>query len=157
MSSTTDNLSLEIIDSSDYVSPDPINDNFEIVDKLGVDYVTSSGTSGSWWYRKWKSGRAECGIDYKSFGSVTIQTAYGDLYKANKSFAFGSYPFTFSSTPMVVITPRYWSTDSSIALIVKYGNSSSTSTCPKFDIIAVGKRTLSSFYAGVYVCGKVSS
>ena len=152
---STTNLSLETIDSSDYISPDPINSNFEILDALGVDYVTSAGTSGSWWYRKWKSGRAECGIDYKSFGTISCNTAYASLYKYGTMLSFGSYPFTFSSTPMAVISPRYW-TGSSNNLIVKYVRSSSTTSSPKFDVIG-GKDDYGTFYAGIYVCGKVSS
>ena len=64
MASTT-NLEIEKLNSADYVSVEPINNAFDKLDALGVDYVTESGTSGEWWYRKWKSGRAECGIDQK--------------------------------------------------------------------------------------------
>ena len=55
----SDNMGLETINSSDYVSPTPINNNFQKLDALGLDYVVESGRSGEWWYRKWKSGRAE--------------------------------------------------------------------------------------------------
>lgn len=163
MADTTTNLSLEIIDSSDYVSPDPINNNFEIVDELGTDYVTESGTSGSWWYRKWKSGRAECGIDYKSFGTTSVNsTMFGGLYKLADTCDFGSYPFTFSSTPMVVITPRYWTKSNVSMTFVKYGSSKSTSSAPVFDLLfytssSDAPTTLGTLYAGIYVCGKVSS
>ena len=63
MAIVTSNMTLEHIDPSDYVSPDVINSNFDKVDKLGVDYVVASGKSGEWWYRKWKSGRLEQGVD----------------------------------------------------------------------------------------------
>jgi hypothetical protein len=55
----TKNLGLTTISGSDYVSYEVINKNFELLDKLGIDYVTSTGTSGIWTYRKWKSGYAE--------------------------------------------------------------------------------------------------
>ena len=51
----SNNMGLTNIDPSDYVSPDTINQNFNKLDALGLDYVVESGYSGEWWYRKWKS------------------------------------------------------------------------------------------------------
>lgn len=108
----TDILGLNIINSSDYVSPDPINENMEKLDALGLDYVIESGTSGEWWYRKWKSGRAECGIDYKEFAEkpMTVLVSGGsggfNLY-STASWSFGSYPFAFASRPTAIITFAY--------------------------------------------------
>lgn len=55
----TKNLGLTTIGGSDYVSYETLNKNFEALDVLGADYVTETGTSGMWTYRKWKSGFAE--------------------------------------------------------------------------------------------------
>ena len=159
--STTSNMGLTLINSSDLVSPDPINSNFTAVDVLGKDYVTSSGTSGSWWYRKWKSGRAECGIDNRSFGSVSASIVYGNntgLY-CSKDLTFGSYPFTFASVPMVYIAPRTWSGISSVGyyLLHLVAAGSSVSTSPTWRILTNVSGTFSNLYAGIYVCGKVSS
>ena len=85
----SDNMGLETIDSSDYVSPTPINNNFQKLDALGLDYVVESGRSGEWWYRKWKSGRAECGIDDKNFGTVSITKAWGSLFQSGQ-MSFGA-------------------------------------------------------------------
>lgn len=151
----TTNLGMTVINSSDYISPDPINDNFEIVDQLGVDYVTSSGTSGNWWFRKWNSGRAECGIDYLSFGTVSITSEYAEnMFKNATDLKFGAYPFTFSSVPFVVIYPHYFTHGSSV--IVKPNSSSSVSQSPTFTVICEDSCS-GTLYCGIYVCGKVSS
>lgn len=101
---TTTNLGIEKLNSSDYVSVDGINGALDVLDKLGVDYVVKSGTSGNWWYRCWKSGRAECGIDSYNFGTVNINTAWGALF-ASSNLSFGAYPsgFAFKSNPFVSI------------------------------------------------------
>lgn len=98
-----DKMGLELINASDYVSPDPINRNFEKLDVLGTDYVTEQGTSGEWWYRKWKSGRAECGIDSKTFPRQTlVGTQFGDDWRT-PTLSFGAYPFSFSAAPFSII------------------------------------------------------
>ena len=99
---TTTNLGLSKIDASDYISPDPINAAFDILDKLGVDYIVEQGKSGEWWYRKWHSGRAECGIDNKNFGDVDHKSAWGGMYISSQR-SFGNYPFAFASRPFTVI------------------------------------------------------
>ena len=95
---TATNLGLETINSSDYVSPTPINNNMEKIDALGVDYIVEKGTSGEWWYRKWNSGRAECGIDSKQFAEQTMVSSPFGGYKT-ADLSFGAYPFAFSSRP----------------------------------------------------------
>lgn len=89
----TENMSMNLINSSDYVTPDIINDNFEILDKLGVDYVVEQGVSGSWSYRKFKSGIAECWAKI----SFPATTATGQL---QSGFTF---PFVFSQEPVVSV------------------------------------------------------
>ena len=65
------------------------------------DYVIETGTSGSWTYRKWESGKSEC-WGYPSV-STAISSSYGKMYYA------GAYTFTFPSglfvaSPIVNIT-----------------------------------------------------
>lgn len=48
------------------------------------DYVietgtASMGTNGTWYWSKWKSGRAEC-YGVRNFGNMAISTAWGSLY-----------------------------------------------------------------------------
>lgn len=85
----------------------PVKEKFEevaakikdIVQKQGLikDYVVSQGTSGSWYYRKWNSGKAEC------WGRITATKSH---YTTSNSFYgyYGSvtYPFTFTENPRYV-------------------------------------------------------
>ncbi len=100
MASTT-NLGIEKINPSDYVDPEVFNTVFDIIDKLGVDYIVEQGISGEWWYRKWNSGRLECGIDVKSFGNGTT-SKWGSMYKYGP-IGFGAYPIAFKTPPLVSI------------------------------------------------------
>lgn len=110
MSETTENLGLKLTSGSDLVDPvTDFSDNFKKIDKLGLDYVIEQGKSGEWWYRKWKSGRAECGIDSKTFSNKT-----STLWASNATWgywcgpwSFPAYPFTFITLPFVTILYRY--------------------------------------------------
>lgn len=56
----------------------------KILDALKVDYVVEEGTAtpdsyGTWTYRKWKSGVAECWRDFSS-GTFAPATAVGGFY-----------------------------------------------------------------------------
>jgi hypothetical protein len=147
----TDNLGLDLINSSDYISPDPINANMEKLDALGVDYVVSQGTSGEWWYRKWNSGRAECGIDAKQFGELTFSsTAIG--YRT-PDITFGAYPFNFTSRPFTMISflGDLNRTDRESFCAMK--QTSSTSASPYFSIVDWGDAAIKPL-VGIYVCGK---
>lgn len=97
MTNTT-NMNIELINSSDYVDPSAINNGFEKLDALGIDYVTESGTSGEWWYRKWKSGRAECGIDSHTFPNSNMNSWYSGWYLTDH-YSFPAFPFAFAAVP----------------------------------------------------------
>lgn len=96
------NINFKTINSTDYVSPNTINANFQLVDPLGYDYVTSQGTaaaptdkggaSGTWNFRKWKSGIAECWGNF-------------DFASGNYSLNVNVYfPFTFKSRPTTSVS-----------------------------------------------------
>lgn len=147
-----DNMGLVSIDSSDYVSPTDINNNFEKLDALGLDYVTASGKSGEWWYRKWKSGRMECGIDDKNFGDVAHTTPWGGMH-ISAQLNFGAYPFAFASRPFATITFQS-SVGGEHMSYISYVSSTSTTTSPKFVIVDPNSRTAVSAHFGIYVCGR---
>lgn len=150
----SDYMSLATINSSDYVSPDVINQNFEKLDALGLDYVIESGTSGEWWYRKWKSGRAQCGIDYKEFGQKQlVQWNDTDLYGTTAQMSFGAYPFAFTSPPFVIIAFRNDKLLSNRASWVNTMNNTSTTMSPSFGLIDAASGTCSPCF-GIYVDGK---
>ena len=67
-----------------------------------VDYIVEQGTSGSWTYRKWNSGVAECWCLYVDTIAVTTSSAgYGGYRSAQIDVPF---PFTFLSTPSITAT-----------------------------------------------------
>nr|DAL65369.1 MAG TPA_asm: hypothetical protein [Caudoviricetes sp.] len=149
---STKNLGIPKINGSDLISPTPINDAFDLLDKLGVDYITESGKSGEWWYRKWNSGRAECGIDAKSFGDVDHKGAWGGMY-ASSDMTFGAYPIQFSSRPFAVIAFLN-TTDGSHASYVAQSSSNSTTVSPKFRLVDPNPRTAPGATFGIYVNGR---
>lgn len=153
----TSNLGLDIINASDYVSPTPINNNMEKIDALGVDYVVAKGTSGEWWYRKWKSGRAECGIDAKQFGSISSWTMIGDggTY-ITSDLSFGSYPFSFAKRPFATISFEGDQNSANRGSICVMKHSTSTTLSPSFFIQDFAGTTPTAIrpMCGIYVCGR---
>ena len=146
-------MGLESIDSSDYVSPTPINNNFAKLDALGRDYVVESGKSGEWWYRKWKSGRAECGIDWKDFGNqkLHMDANLGNAYETT-DLSFGAYPFSFTKRPFAHVQ---WEGDANVTWRGAYAvtrHTTSTTQSPSFFIVDWISQDMH-LYAGIYVCG----
>lgn len=146
------NMGLVNIDPSDYVSPDTINENFNKLDVLGLDYIVESGYSGEWWYRKWKSGRAECGIDYKNFGNVAHTTPWKSLF-ISAQLSFGAYPFAFASRPFTSISFESASNGEHDSYI-SYVTTDSTTTSPKFVLVDPNSKTANEAHFGIYVCGR---
>lgn len=148
----TTNLGLDIINSSDYVSPTPINNNMEKLDKLGIDYVVEQGTSGEWWYRKWNSGRAECGIDAKQFGEMQLTTSGFGGYSSS-DISFGAYPFSFSARPYTSIVFEGDAGDNTRASQIVPRHSLSTTLSPNFFIVDAVNKAIRPL-CGIYVCGR---
>lgn len=148
---TTTNLQLQKINNSDFVSPDPINNNMDKIDAMGVDYIVEQGKTGEWWYRKWKSGRAECGIDNKTFGSATLEP-WGNVYSTYTGFSFGAYPFAFKNAPFVMISRSPMDTSAYFGVIM--GDvSSPTTLSPKVDLWRANKLDISNVVLSIYVTG----
>lgn len=107
MAETTKNLGLKLTTGSDLVDPETaFSANFRKLDELGADYVIEQGKSGEWWYRKWNSGRCECGMDSKTFSNKTSADWNGKGYLCGP-WSFPAYPFAFSKPPFVTIMYRY--------------------------------------------------
>lgn len=64
---------------------------------VGADYVTDEGTSSSWHYRKWNSGKIEAW--YKGTVSCSAATAVNNVYRSSYSLSIPSG--IFSSAPNV--------------------------------------------------------
>lgn len=101
---TNDGIEVEALDSSG------VQQTYSALSFTGLvvnnslmnDFVIGEGTSGSWFYRKWNSGRYECWMRDSS-KKATIDTAWGGLYYGTIS-AY-PYPITFvGDYPVVNIT-----------------------------------------------------
>lgn len=148
----SDNLGLSYINGSDYVSPTPINNNFRKLDNLGLDYIVLSGYSGEWWFRKWKSGRAECGIDSKAFGNVAHTIAWANWF-ISADLSFGAFPFAFAAPPFVSISFN-GSSDGHHRSYISYRGANSTTMSPAFNIVDPRSDTATNAHFGIYVCGR---
>ena len=68
------------------------------LEELG-DYVIEQGTQGTWFYRKWYSGRAEL-YGYQNISNMACNTALGSMYRT-VVVAAPSFPFTVYSPKTV--------------------------------------------------------
>lgn len=65
----------------------------------GADTVDSQGTDGTWTWRKWSSGIAECWCS-KAISGMACNTAVGGWYRTAE-IKHSKYPFSFAETPCV--------------------------------------------------------
>lgn len=159
------NLGLTMIQGSDLVDPQVINNNFIKVDDALVDYVVEESTVGEWWYRQWNSGRMECGVDSKSFGSfgATNMHPWGDskiqgiqVYSTS-AMRFDRYPKTFVSRPHVIITHQdETGVGKGLMGYVKLGSTSNqgTSQPPNFAYMSLDSTPLTNSYFSIYAIGR---
>ena len=150
---TTENLGIEKIDPSDFVSPDPINNAFDKLDALGKDYVIDQGVSGEWRYRRWHSGVAECWIPNKNFGSDTLEP-WGAIYATMTGRSFGAYPFTFAEAPCVIVSPGNTQGSGGLYLGITTKVSSDYLTrSPQFDTWRATSGTIDKVVMSIYAIG----
>lgn len=149
----TTHLQLQKINNSDFVSPEPINNNMDTLDKLGIDYIVEQGKSGEWWYRKWKSGRAECGVDNKSFGSASVRS-WGNIFSTYEGFGFGAYPFAFKTAPFVTVTRSPSAAAAGAYFGIVTGEATSPTTqAPPVDLWRSDEVEISNVVLSIYVTG----
>ena len=84
----TSHLNLDLIDPDDMVSVDPLNNNFTKIDAANADSIIERGKSGDWWYRKYRNGRYECGIEFKWFDKSNL-TNVANTFGVSKQYDFG--------------------------------------------------------------------
>ena len=120
------------------------------------DFVIETGTeamgsNGTWYWRKWKSGRAEC-YGCRNFGSMAVTTTWGNLYRSaifTQSLPIG----LFTAVPEVIDIA--YRTGSSGGWIVRHENSLPTaSDSGSFILVRPASATLSSSYIGFNVIGR---
>ncbi len=160
MASQTENLELTLTTGSDLVDPvSQLSDNFQkIDDKLGVDYIVEQGTSGEWWYRKWNSGIAECGIYNHGFGEHTM-SKWGSIAKTDEAMTFGSYPsdvITWVEVPHVQINFIYDGSGSFGCMLMTLATTRAAALTapPSFALVREGALTFKDPHLGIRVTGR---
>lgn len=123
-----------------------------------ADYVTETGTSSSWYYRKWNSGKCELWRRVTRSKSAIGSTAWGSLYVGN--LAAVAYPFTFSSVPYEYVSPAGYESGTSYTnsfWICNAGGTTGATTTQSGQYQAV---RATDFSAGIcidyYVCGTLA-
>ena len=107
---------------------------FTVDGNTQVDFVVEQGTSGSWAYRKWKSGRAEAWITSELSFSATPSSLMGGYY-ANTSIGFPGEVFNHSPNCIAMgrvgtglgFASAYSSSNTSVSITV-FGNQNSTTS-----------------------------
>lgn len=153
--SQTPNLGLTLINGSDVVDYQVFNKNFTELDKASRDYVTDTGTTNRWWWRKWKSGRAECGIDnmlLTNNQNANFNTSWGaGLYRC-QDFDFGNFPLTFSAKPYCSVVLSYCAGDYT-GPVVQHAAAGGTNKAPAFYFLRPTTGTVSSCQWSIFVAG----
>ena len=121
-----------------------------------ADYVIATGseamgTNGTWYWEKWKSGKATC-YGVRNFGNMAVSTAWGDLYRS----AIFTQPLPtglFNSMPSVITID--FSNGGMSAWSVKHEQSlPSASDTGSFMVVRAASATLSQVYLSFNVIGR---
>jgi len=121
-----------------------------------VDFVIETGTeamgtNGTWYWRKWKSGRADC-YGVRNYGNMAVTTAWGGLYRSesfNQSLPSG----LFIDTPEVIdITYRVSNYGGWIAR--HEATEPSSSNTGGFIVVRPANTTLNQAHIGFNVIGR---
>lgn len=116
------------------------------------DFVVDEGTSNSWYYRIWYSGRMECWRRF-SKTATAINTASGSLYTTSGNTTFDSYPYNFSAAPTVNM-----SLESAQGLMLAVTGTGTVSTPPNIKVMRTAAYTSSTtFYVDVHASGMKAS
>lgn len=120
------------------------------------DYVietgtTSMGSNGTWYWSKWKSGKAEC-YGCRNYGNMGVTTAWGSLYRSEtftQSLPYG----LFNNTPEVIeITLR---NSNFGGLIAKHEASApSADNSGAFIVVRPASATMSQVYISFNIIGR---
>jgi hypothetical protein len=123
-----------------------------LVDFVIEEGTESMGSNGTWYWRKWASGRADC-YGCRNYGNMAITTAWGSLYRSGaftQSFPSG----LFSKTPEVIdITFRGGSNVG--GWIANHENSApSASATGSFILVRPASATLTGSYLSFNAIGR---
>lgn len=121
------------------------------------DFVIETGTeemgsNGTWYWSKWKSGKAEC-YGCRNFGNMAVTTAWGGLYRST-TFTQDLPSGLFTATPEVIdISLR--STGNYGGWIVRHEESApSDSSSGSFIVVRPASATLQQAYISFNIIGR---
>lgn len=92
----TENIKLMQFEGADKLDYKVINENWKKIDDAFVDHVVEQGTSGTWTYRKWNSGLAECWCNIE-YSGIKIN----DAFTAERIMCNKMFPFVFTELPNI--------------------------------------------------------
>lgn len=154
----TTNLKLTLLEGSSIVDYNQINAYVSALDNLGLDYVTEKGTSGNWWYRIWKSGRAECGVDNRQYWDSLALNNNWDWpplwIPAGRLAPFGKYPINFVARPYANVCFNYCKENASC--IVIQSNTAGSTDAPSFVLAGSANVVLNWVQVSIFCTGRVS-
>ena len=149
------------INSNDNITLNPVNgavwcngplwvEGYNLNDFVHTSGTASMGSNGTWYWRKWNSGMAECwGV--RNYGNMAVSTAWGSLYESsvfNQALPSG----LFNAAPSVV-NINIVSSQGAAWIVQGYGSNSATQT-GNFSVVRPVSGNLSQVYIGFHAIGR---
>lgn len=123
----------------------------QMADFVVATGTASMGTNGTWQWRKWKSGRAEC-WGQRNFGNMAVATAWGSLYEsASQTQGFPSGLFV---EPPTTCDIQYLKGGGNAWIAKGYASDLSTTNTGKFSVVRPVSGNVSQVHLGFYVVGR---
>lgn len=130
----------------------PVSIQGDVIDDFVIESGTEAmGTNGTWYWRKWRSGRAEC-YGCRNYGNMAVNTAWGSLYRSatfEQDIPYG----LFVATPEV-IDISYRGSDFGGWVIKHEQTAATTYTTGAFCLVRPASATVSSVHFGFNIIGR---
>jgi hypothetical protein len=123
----------------------------QMVDFIVEQGTASMGSNGTWYWSKWKSGKAEC-YGVRNYGNMAVTTAWGGLYRSesfNQSLPSG----LFNATP-AVINIEYRGSNYGGWIAKHEATTPSATNSGGFIVVRPASATISQAYIGFHVIGR---
>ncbi len=131
---------------SENLSREVHNRMIRAINTLGLCYVTETGTSGAWYWRKWSDGRVDAWMRVNA--SVTTDIPSGSGWRSTNTPY--SFPVQFAEPPMVTCSPVSGSNTLWASL------NSVTATSMGLYFMSFDQKTHTGAACNVHVSGRVS-
>jgi hypothetical protein len=122
------------------------------LDDYVIDYGSESmGSNGTWYWRKWKSGRAEA-YGCRNFGNMAVTTAWGNLYRSSTFEQL--LPGCFLHTPDVIDITLRGSTSHGGWICKHESFAPSSQSSGAFIVVRPASATMSQVYISFSIVGR---